>query len=84
MTIRHASKVLHAESARLHFLAPPGGGARVGVVGLWLGRRWAEYMTVGATAAFLPIEVVELLQRLTFAGRASRSTARVSLVGGAG
>jgi len=34
-------------------------------VGLWLGRRWAEYLTVAATASFLPIEAVELVRRLT-------------------
>jgi uncharacterized membrane protein (DUF2068 family) len=34
-------------------------------VGLWLGRRWAEYLTVLATASFLPIEIFELVQRLT-------------------
>jgi uncharacterized membrane protein (DUF2068 family) len=34
-------------------------------VGLWLGLRWAEYLTAVATASFLPIEVFELTQRLT-------------------
>lgn len=34
-------------------------------VGLWLGRLWAEYLTVVATASFLPIEVLELVKRLT-------------------
>ncbi|MCX4746711.1 DUF2127 domain-containing protein [Kitasatospora sp. NBC_01287] len=29
-------------------------------VGLWLGRRWAEYLAVVATAAFLPLEGYEL------------------------
>jgi uncharacterized membrane protein (DUF2068 family) len=33
--------------------------------GLWLGRRWAEYLTVVATASLLPIEILELLQGLT-------------------
>jgi uncharacterized membrane protein (DUF2068 family) len=32
-------------------------------VGLWLGLRWAEYLTVIATASFVPIEVFEILQR---------------------
>ena len=27
-------------------------------VGLWMARRWAEYLTVVATAAFLPLEVL--------------------------
>lgn len=34
-------------------------------VGLWRGRRWAEYLTVVATGSFLPIEIFELVQRLT-------------------
>jgi uncharacterized membrane protein (DUF2068 family) len=33
-------------------------------LGLWLGRRWAEYLTVVATASFVPIEIFEILQRL--------------------
>ncbi|MFL5401727.1 MAG: DUF2127 domain-containing protein [Gemmatimonadales bacterium] len=32
-------------------------------VGLWLGRRWAEYLTVVATASFVPLELFEVLQR---------------------
>lgn len=31
--------------------------------GLWWGKRWAEYLTVVATAAFLPIEVWELTEK---------------------
>ena len=34
-------------------------------VGLWLARRWAEYLTVVATAAFLPLEVYELTRTVT-------------------
>jgi uncharacterized membrane protein (DUF2068 family) len=34
-------------------------------VGLWRCRRWAEYLTVGATASFLPIEIVALVHRVT-------------------
>jgi uncharacterized membrane protein (DUF2068 family) len=33
--------------------------------GLWRERRWAEYLTVIATASFVPFEVFELIQRLT-------------------
>jgi uncharacterized membrane protein (DUF2068 family) len=33
-------------------------------VGLWRGLRWAEYLTVVATASFVPIEIFEILQRL--------------------
>jgi uncharacterized membrane protein (DUF2068 family) len=35
-------------------------------VGLWRERRWAEYLTALATAGFLPIEVHELVDRVTF------------------
>jgi len=35
-------------------------------VGLWRERRWAEYLTVIATAGFLPLEVHELIARVTF------------------
>ena len=34
-------------------------------IGLWRCRRWAEYLTVGATASFLPIEIVALAHRVT-------------------
>jgi uncharacterized membrane protein (DUF2068 family) len=37
----------------------------VEAVGLWLERRWAEYLTAIATAGFLPFEVEELLKRIT-------------------
>ena len=33
--------------------------------GLWKERRWAEYLTVLATAGFLPLEVHELINRVT-------------------
>lgn len=35
-------------------------------VGLWFERRWAEYLTVLATAAFLPLDIHELVDRVTF------------------
>ncbi len=35
----------------------------VEAVGLWLGRRWAEYLTFLATALLLPLEVFGLLDR---------------------
>ncbi|MDQ6648857.1 MAG: DUF2127 domain-containing protein [Actinomycetota bacterium] len=34
-------------------------------VGLWLLKRWGEYFTVVATAAFLPLEVYELIEKVT-------------------
>jgi uncharacterized membrane protein (DUF2068 family) len=37
----------------------------VEAVGLWLERRWAEYLTALATAGFLPFEIHELIDRIT-------------------
>lgn len=34
-------------------------------IGLWLERRWAEYLTAVATAGFLPFEINELLKRVS-------------------
>jgi uncharacterized membrane protein (DUF2068 family) len=34
-------------------------------VGLWLAKRWAEYLTVVATAVFIPYEVYELTRAVT-------------------
>ncbi|MEZ5184354.1 MAG: DUF2127 domain-containing protein [Candidatus Nanopelagicales bacterium] len=33
---------------------------------LWRGKRWAEYLTVIATAAFLPLEINELMDKVSF------------------
>ncbi|MGA5701088.1 DUF2127 domain-containing protein [Peterkaempfera bronchialis] len=38
----------------------------VEAVGLWLARRWAEYLTVVATAAFLPLEIYELTEKVSW------------------
>jgi uncharacterized membrane protein (DUF2068 family) len=35
--------------------------------GLWLGRRWAEYLTLVATASFVPIEIFEVAHRFGLA-----------------
>lgn len=37
----------------------------VEAVGLWLEKRWAEYLTALATAGLLPFEIHELLDRIT-------------------
>jgi uncharacterized membrane protein (DUF2068 family) len=34
-------------------------------VGLWYGRRWAEYLTLIVTASLLPVEVFELSHSVT-------------------
>lgn len=35
-------------------------------IGLWHQSRWAEYLTIIATALFIPFEVYELVRRVTF------------------
>ena len=35
-------------------------------VGLWLGRRWAEYLTFVATVVFVPYEIYELTKSITW------------------
>src|SRR2546425_1556984 len=34
-------------------------------IGLWCEKRWAEYLTVIATASFIPLEIYELAKRAT-------------------
>ena len=34
-------------------------------IGLWKGKRWAEYLTVIATSVLIPFEIYELTRRLT-------------------
>jgi uncharacterized membrane protein (DUF2068 family) len=67
--LREATKALHANHGTLTLIAVGlllyGLLELVEGVGLWRARRWAEYLTVVATAAFLPLEVHELLKTLT-------------------
>lgn len=35
-------------------------------IGLWLEKRWAEYLTVIATALLVPLEIYELFERFTW------------------
>ena len=37
----------------------------VEAIGLWLGRRWAEYLTFVATVVFVPYEIYELTKSVT-------------------
>jgi len=34
-------------------------------IGLWQGKKWAEYLTIGVTASLLPFEMVAVYSRLT-------------------
>jgi uncharacterized membrane protein (DUF2068 family) len=67
--LHELDKVLSLQGGQLHLL-----GAAVGAyailelveaVGLWRGRRWAEYLTFIATAVFLPLEVYELTKSIS-------------------
>ena len=35
-------------------------------VGLWKGKRWAEYLTIIATSSLVPVEIYELVQHVTW------------------
>jgi uncharacterized membrane protein (DUF2068 family) len=67
--LREATKALHARHTTLTLIAVAlllyGLLEMVEGVGLWLAKRWAEYLTVVATAAFLPLEVHELVKTVT-------------------
>jgi uncharacterized membrane protein (DUF2068 family) len=62
-------KLFSLQSGRLHEvgLVLLAYGVLEGVegVGLWLTKRWAEYLTFLATTVLLPLEVYELVHRLT-------------------
>jgi uncharacterized membrane protein (DUF2068 family) len=48
-------------------------------IGLWLRLRWAEYLTVIATASFLPLETLEVAQHVTLP-RVTALTANLMVV----
>jgi uncharacterized membrane protein (DUF2068 family) len=62
-------RLFSLKSSTLHLLAA--GVLAYGVlegleaVGLWLQRRWAEYLTFVATTALLPLEIYEIVHRLS-------------------
>jgi uncharacterized membrane protein (DUF2068 family) len=65
-TIRHALTV--STSTLTVVAALLAGYALIEIVegvGLWVAARWAEYLTVVATAAFLPLEAYELTEKVT-------------------
>jgi uncharacterized membrane protein (DUF2068 family) len=63
------TKLLHLKSSTLEVLIITAAlyavveGAEA--VGLWYEKRWAEYLTAIATAGFVPIEIHELLKKVT-------------------
>jgi uncharacterized membrane protein (DUF2068 family) len=67
--LREGNKFLHLHNGTLQILIITAAAYAVieGVeaVGLWLEKRWAEYLTAVATAGLLPLEIHELLKRVT-------------------
>jgi uncharacterized membrane protein (DUF2068 family) len=67
--LHELDRLFTLKSGTLHLLGAGIAGYAVleGVeaVGLWYQRRWAEYLTFIATCAFLPLEVYELINRLS-------------------
>jgi uncharacterized membrane protein (DUF2068 family) len=67
--VHDLDRLFSLQSRTLHLLGAAiiGYGALEGIeaIGLWYRRRWAEYLTLVATAVFLPIEVYELAHHAT-------------------
>jgi len=68
--IRELQRFLHLQKHTLVILAATAVAycvvEGVEAVGLWLEKRWAEYLTALATAGFLPFEVHELIKKVTW------------------
>ncbi len=67
----HDLQRLFAVSIRNLYLVAAGAAAYAALegteaVGLWLGRRWAEYLTFVATVVFVPYEIYELTKSITW------------------
>ena len=69
VVVREGTKFLHLSSSTLEVLFVTAAIYAVvegtETVGLWLEKRWAEYLTALATAGFLPFEIHELLGKVT-------------------
>ena len=69
-TIRSIEKALSAEKSTLNlvaaFLIFYGALQIVEGVGLWMLKRWGEYFAVVATSLFIPLEVYELVEKVTW------------------
>jgi uncharacterized membrane protein (DUF2068 family) len=67
--VKELDRLFSLKSSTLHLLAIGvlAYAALEGIeaIGLWFQKRWAEYLTFVATTVFLPLEVYELLNRLT-------------------
>lgn len=67
--VREIEKALNARGTTLILVASGlllyGGLQVVEGVGLWMLKRWGEYFAVVATSLFLPLEIYELVEKLT-------------------
>lgn len=68
--VRLIDRALHTQHGTLALVALGvlgyGGLQLLEGVGLWLMKRWGEYVAVVGTSAFVPIEVYELLEKVTW------------------
>jgi uncharacterized membrane protein (DUF2068 family) len=67
--VTELAKLSDVHSATLTFLMLTAGAyfvlELVEAIGLWHEKRWAEYLTAVATSGLLPLEIVELVRRVT-------------------
>src|SRR6476661_5483153 len=77
------AKVTHLDTSRIEWIVA--GLFAYGLLfmvegfGLWLGKRWGEWLTIVATTSFIPFEVYELWKRAT-AMRGAFLVANVAIV----
>jgi uncharacterized membrane protein (DUF2068 family) len=77
------AKVTHLDTTKVTWIVA--GLAAYGLLfavegtGLWLGKRWGEWLTIVATTSFIPFEVYELWKRAT-AVRGAFLAANVAIV----
>jgi uncharacterized membrane protein (DUF2068 family) len=68
--VRLIQKALNTSHSTLHWVAlgvlAYGALELLEAVGLWLMKRWGEYVAVVGTAIFIPLEVYELIERQTW------------------
>jgi len=69
-TIRSIEKVLHAKPSTLNLIAAGlffyGALQIVEGIGLWSLKRWGEYVAVVGTTLFIPLEIYELTDKISW------------------
>jgi uncharacterized membrane protein (DUF2068 family) len=68
--VRLIQKALHTSHSTLHWVTlgvlAYGALELLEAVGLWLMKRWGEYVAVVGTAVFVPLEIYEILEKVTW------------------